>query len=139
MTTGTISATPRDASGLYPSDDSILNCGQCYGRKLSMDTNRRYVGQRAIISIILAMGIVLLIVGSLVFSVAARVDIMPQVDLHLTLDGRHALVIHNDLPCVPKEPPQMICGADEWRPEFKVTYSTPAQDRVLIAFALPEP
>ncbi len=75
----------QNASGLYPSDNSILNRGQRYGRRLSMDTDRRYVGH-------------------------ARVDIMPQVDLHLTLDGRHALVIHNDLPCVPDEPPQTACG-----------------------------
>jgi hypothetical protein len=58
---------------------------------------------------------------------------------HLTLDGRHALVIHNDLPCVPDEPPQTACGETGWRREFKVTHSAPAQDRVLIAFALPGP
>ncbi len=75
-----------------------------------MDTDRRYVGHGAIISAILTMGIELLVVGRLVFGVTARVDIMPQVDLHLTLDGRHALVIHNDLPCVPDEPPQTACG-----------------------------
>jgi len=93
-----------------------------------MDTDRRYVGHGAIISAILTMGIELLVVGRLVFGVTARVDIMPQVDLHLTLDGRHALVIHNDLPCVPDEPPQTACGETGWRREFKVTYSAPAQD-----------
>jgi len=90
------------------------------------------------VGIALVTFVTLLFISSGGFFVAVRADLVPPLDMHLTLDGRHALVIHNDLPCVPEEPPQLICGAGEWRREFKVMYSAPEGDRVLIAIALPE-
>jgi len=89
------------------------------------------------VGIALATFVVLLFVSSCGFYVAARDGLVPPVDLHLTLDGRHALVIHNDLRCVPEEPPQPLCGGGMWPHEFKVVYSAPEQDWVLVAFKLP--
>jgi hypothetical protein len=91
------------------------------------------------LGIALATLATLLFVSSYGFFVAARTGLVPPLDVHLTLDGRHALVIHSELPCVPEEPPRLICGGGEWRREFRVMYSTPEQDWVLIAFALREP
>jgi hypothetical protein len=90
------------------------------------------------LGIALATFVMLLLISSGGFLVAVRTGLVPPLDMHLTLDGRHALVIHNDLPCVPEEPPQLICGGGEWQRELKVTYSAPEGDWVLIAIALPE-
>jgi hypothetical protein len=92
-----------------------------------------------------ALGIALVILATLLFIscygffMGLRTGLVPPLDLHLTLDGRHALVIHNDLPCVPDEPPQGECGEAGWHREFKVMYSSLDEDWVLIAFELPEP
>jgi hypothetical protein len=90
------------------------------------------------LAVALATFVALLLISSCGFFVAARNGLMPPIDLHLTLDGRHALVIHNDLLCVPEEPPRLICGGGEWRREFKMMYSTPEGDWVLITFDLPD-
>lgn len=91
------------------------------------------------LGIALATLVALLFIGSYSFFVAARTGLVPPLDVHLTLDGRHALIIHNDLPCTPDEPPQTACGEGGWHREFKVMYSSLGQDWVLIAFKLPEP
>src|SRR5688572_30061220 len=83
------------------------------------------------LSMALATFLALVFISSDVFFVAAHTGLVPPLDMHLTLDGRHALVIHNDLPCVPEEPPLLICGGGKWRREFKVMYSTPDEDWVL--------
>ena len=82
--------------------------------------------------------VALLIISGIGFYLALRSGTVPSFDTHLTLDGRHALVIHNDLPCVPDEPPQRVCGEAGWRREFKVMYSTPEEDWALITVAVPE-
>ncbi|HJZ49637.1 MAG TPA: hypothetical protein VKE41_20810 [Roseiflexaceae bacterium] len=90
------------------------------------------------LGVALALVVALLISSGIVFYVALRSGSIPSFDTHLTLDGRHALVIQNDLPCVPEEPPQLNCGGGERRREFQVRYSAPEGDLVLIGFELPE-
>ena len=93
--------------------------------------------QRALLFLLIT-GLVLLVVSVIGFGVALRSGTVPPFDIHLTLDGRHALVIHNDLPCVPDEPPQQTCGGGQWLREFRVMFSTPHADQVLLVFGLPE-
>jgi len=85
----------------------------------------------------LASWTVLLVAGAICFGMTLRVGALPALDLHLTLDGRHALVIHHDLPCIPDEPPQRTCTVDTARREFQIIYSTPLHDQVLVSIDLP--
>jgi hypothetical protein len=91
------------------------------------------------LAIALAVCVALFLCGGAGFGVALRAGVLPSFDLHLTLDGRHALVIHHALPCTPNEPPQSECTASEIRREFAVIYSTLQGDYVLVTLALPEP
>jgi hypothetical protein len=90
------------------------------------------------LSLALTTGVALVIISGIGFYLALRSGTLPAFDTHLTLDGRHALVIQNGLPCVPDEPPQGECGSAGGRREFKVLYSTIENDKVLFAVALPE-
>jgi len=82
--------------------------------------------------------VALVIISGIGFYLELRSGTVPSFDTHLTLDGRHALVIQNDMPCMPNEPPQQECGEAGWRREFKVMYSTLEEDWVLISIPLPE-
>ena len=90
------------------------------------------------VGVVFTTVVALLIISGIGFYVALRSDTVPSFDTHLTLDGRHALVIQNDMPCVPEEPPQRECGNAGGRREFKVLYSTLENDKVLFAVELPE-
>src|SRR5262245_25145976 len=78
----------------------------------------------------LASCAMLLVAGAIGFGIALRKAALPTLDLHLTLDGRHALVFQSDLPYVPNEPPQPTYTPDTARHEFQIIYSTPLDDQV---------
>jgi len=78
----------------------------------------------------------LFVVGAIGFGMALYVGALSPFDVHLTLDGRHALVIHHDLPCVPAEPPERACAAGQMRREFQLIYSTSHDDQVLVSITL---
>jgi hypothetical protein len=97
----------------------------------------RRVGPGQIIALAFALCVALMLSCTVGFGAALHAGIVPSFDIHLTVDGRHALVIHNVLPCTPAEPPQAECTAREMGPEFTVIYSTPQDDHVLVVLALP--
>jgi hypothetical protein len=98
----------------------------------------RGIDLRRSVGVVFTTVVALLIISGIGFYVALRSGTVVSFDTHLTLDGRHALVIQNDMPCVPEEPPQGECGNAGGRREFKVLYSTLENDKVLFAVALPE-
>src|SRR5689334_6196522 len=83
-----------------------------------------------ILALALAACMALLLACAAGLGMALRAGSLPPFDVHLTLDGRHALVIQNDLPWTPDEPPQCACATGDMRGEFKMLYSTPSDDRV---------
>jgi hypothetical protein len=97
----------------------------------------RRAGITWILWVALASCAALLVAGVTGVGMALRAGALPALDVHLTLDGRHALVIHNDLPCMPDEPPQRTCTVDAARREFQIIYSTPLNDQVLVSIDLP--
>jgi hypothetical protein len=97
----------------------------------------RRVGPGQILALALALCVALILSVAVGFGAALHAGVVPSFDVHLTVDGRHALVIQNALPCTPDEPPQWACTAGEMRREFSVIYSTPQEDRVLVTLALP--
>ena len=97
----------------------------------------RRTGITCILWVILASCTVLLVTGVIAFGIALRAGARSAMDLHLSLDGRYALVVHNDLPCMPDEPPQSTCTVEAARREFQIIYSTPLYDQVLVSIDLP--
>lgn len=91
-----------------------------------------------ILASIVMTSLILLAVSVLGIAMALVSGSMPLLDMHLTPDGRHALVIHNALPCVPDEPPQHRCNESPWRREFKIIYSTLEKENVLLVVDLPD-
>ncbi len=82
----------------------------------------------------LAIGTLLLLTGSGGFALALRANLIPPFDVHLTLDGRNALVIHNDLPCTPDVHVQHACMDGRlMRREFQIIASTLRDDHVLVS------
>jgi hypothetical protein len=97
----------------------------------------RRTGITWILWLVLVSCAVLLVAGMIGFCMALRAGALPALDLHLTLDGRHALVIHNDLLCMPDEPPQRSCTVEAARRQFQILYSTPLNDQVLVSIDVP--
>ena len=86
---------------------------------------------------VLAIG-TLLLISSVGFSLALRANLITPFDLHLTPDGRNALVIHNDLPCPPDVHVWRACmDGGLMRREFQIIASTPRDDHVLVSIELP--
>ena len=102
-------------------------------------THRIDVGR--VLAVAIAIGLALLITGSLVFAVAVRAGIAPDFDQRIALDAQHILVIHKGpsptCTFIPN-PPQHDCfwpGA-EGR-EFSMDYLTPHGVQSLVWFRLP--
>ena len=81
-----------------------------------------------LLRVMLAIWVALLVAGAIGYGGARSLGALPPLDIHLTLDGRHALVLHNDLPCVPDEPPTRACPAEQMRHTLQIIYSTPRDD-----------
>ena len=94
----------------------------------------RRVEMMSILWVTLAIGAVLLVAGVIGVGAALHTDAFPPLDVHLTLDGRYALVLHYNLPCMPAQPPTDACGARQ----FQLIYSTPRDYWVLLSIPLPE-
>jgi hypothetical protein len=95
------------------------------------------------LAVVVTSGLVLVIIGSLVFGVAVRAGIAPDFDQRNALDAQHTLLIHNGpsptCSFIPN-PPQHDCfwpGSE--RRVFSVDYVTPKGVRSLVWFRLPEP
>jgi hypothetical protein len=86
----------------------------------------------------LAIGTLLLLTGSVGFTLALRANLLPPFDVQFTVDGRNALVIDNDRPCTPDAHTQHTCkdGGLMYR-EFHIIVRTPIDDRVLVSINLP--
>src|SRR5215212_12021485 len=85
----------------------------------------------------LAIGTLLILTGSFGFTLALRANLIPPFDVHLTVDGRNALVIHNDLPCAADVHAQHTCQDEGlMRRAFQIIASTPLDDRVLVSIDL---
>ena len=87
------------------------------------------------------IGLVLLIVGAIIFGAAVRIGVAPEFDQRIALDAQHALVIHNGpsptCATIPN-PPQHDCFAPgPRRREFSVSYLTPHGVRTLVWLGLP--
>ena len=93
------------------------------------------------LAMMVKVGLVLVITGSLVFGVAVRAGIAPQFDQRIALNAQHHLVIHNGASptCASTpNPPQHDCfrpGPE--RREFSVDYITPDGVRSLVWLRLP--
>ena len=93
------------------------------------------------LAMMVKVGLVLVVTGSLVFGVAVRAGIAPEFDQRIALNAQHSLVIHNgpSPTCEPiPNPPQHDCfrPGPELR-EFSVYYLTPHGVRSLVWFRLP--
>ena len=90
----------------------------------------------AMLRVMLATCGVLLVIGAISLGGAVGTGVLPPFDMHLSLDGRYALVLHNDLPCVQFEvgmwPGGPLCHA------FQIIYTTPRSYRVLVTIPQPE-
>ncbi len=95
-----------------------------------------------ILVVVLVIGLALATIGSTVFAVAVRGDIVPYFDQRIALDAQHVLVIHNgpEPTCtVLPTPRQYDCfwpGLGYSRRTFSVDYLTLEGARSLIWFRL---
>jgi hypothetical protein len=93
-----------------------------------------------ILVVVLVIGLALATIGSAVFAVALRGDIVPYFDQRIALDAQHVLVIHNgpEPTCtVIPNPPQHDCfWPDREHHAFSVYYLTPHGVRRLVWFRL---
>ena len=93
------------------------------------------------LAMMVKVGLVLVITGSLVFGVAVRAGIAPDFDQQIVLDDQHRLVIHNGpqptCASIPN-PPHRDCFWPGWDSrEFSVDYFAPNGARSLVWFRLP--
>ena len=111
----------------------------------SSDLHPRALTQRIdvgrLLAVAIAIGLALLITGSLVFAVAVRVGIAADFDQSIALDAQDILVIHNGprpTCTVIPNPPQHDCFRPGPEPrEFSLDYLTPHGVRSLVWFRLP--
>jgi hypothetical protein len=96
-----------------------------------------------VLTVVVAIGLALVLIGSLVFGAVVVAGTAPDFDQRIALDARHLLVIHNGPSptcAVIPNPPQHDCyrpGLE--RREFSVDYLTPNRVWSLLWFRLPEP
>jgi hypothetical protein len=93
-----------------------------------------------ILTVVLAIGLALVMTGSMLFGLAVRAGFAPEFDRQIALDARHMLVIHNgpEPTCtVIPNPPRSDCLWPGSEPrEFSVYYLTPHGVRSLVWFRL---
>ena len=101
----------------------------------------RHIDVVRILATMVKVGLALIIIGSLVFSVALRAGIAPEFEQRIALNAQHHLVIHNGPSpscAVTPNPPQHDCFRPGPQPrEFSVFYLTPHGVRSLVWFRLP--
>ena len=93
------------------------------------------------LAMMVKVGLVLVITGSLVFSLAVHMGIAPEFEQQIALSAQHILMIHNGPSptcAVTPNPPQHDCFRPGLqRREFSVDYLTPNGVRSLMWFRLP--
>jgi hypothetical protein len=105
------------------------------------EARKRRIDVGRVLAVVVTIGLALVITGSLVFGVAVRAGIAPDLDQRIALDVQHMLVIHNGpIPTCTSipNPPQHDCfwpGPE--RRTFSIDYLTPHGVRSLVWFRLP--
>ena len=101
----------------------------------------RHIDVGGVLATMVKVGLALIIIGSLVFSVALSMGIAPEFEQRIALNAQHHLVIHNGPSptcAVTPNPPQHDCFRPGPQPrEFSVFYLTPQGVRSLVWFRLP--